>query len=143
MSKTWVVVAESSRAKIFELEKRNSPLKELEGLAHTPARIHQQQLTSDLPGRTPGNHKLTSQSNTKDNESNAFARTIGHHLDSARNKGKFNRLIIMSPPNFLGKLRKHIGSETNKRIISEVSKNLVKHTTSDIQAHIPRTYVLQ
>ena len=143
MSKTWVVVAESSRAKIFELEKLSSPLKELQGLAHTPSRIHEQNLTSDLPGRTPGRHKLTSQSNAKDNESNIFARTIGSHLDSARNKGEFSRLIIMSPPSFLGKLRKHIGSETNKRIISEVTKNLVKHTTSEIQSHIPRTYVLQ
>lgn len=140
MSKTWVVVAESSRAKIFELDKRSAPLKELQGLAHTPARIHEQELTADLPGRTPGQHKLLSQHNAKENESNAFARTIGNHLDSARNKGKFSRLIIMSPPNFLGKLRKHIGSETNKRIISEVAKNLVKHTNSEIQAHIPRTY---
>jgi protein required for attachment to host cells len=127
MSKTWVVVAESSRAKIFELEKRNAPLKELQGLAHTPSRIHEQNI---LP-------------KAKDNESTTFARTIGHHLEAARNKGKFSRLIIMSPPNFLGKLRKHIGSETNKRVISEVTKNLVKHTTSEIQSHIPRTYVLQ
>ena len=143
MSKTWVVVAESSRAKIFELEKRNSPLIELHGLAHTPSRLHEQDLTSDLPGRTPGRHKLTSQSNAKDNESNIFARTIGNHLDSARNKGEFTRLIIMSPPSFLGKLRKHLGSETNKKIISEVAKNLVKHTTSEIQSHIPRNYVVQ
>jgi len=143
MSKTWVVVAESSRAKIFELEKRNAPLKELQGLAHTASRMHEQNLTSDLPGRTPGRHKLISQSTPKDNESNTFARTIGNHLESARNKGEFSRLIIMSPPSFLGKLRKHLGSETNKRIISEVAKNLVKHTTREIQSHIPKNYVLQ
>lgn len=138
MPKTWVVVAESSRAKIFELEKLNSPLKELQGLAHTPSRMHKQNLASGLPNR----YKLTSQSNIKDNESNVFAKTIGSHLESARNKGKFSRLIIMSPPGFLGKLRKHIGSETNKRVISEVTKNLVRHSTSDIQSHIPKSYSL-
>ena len=31
MPKTWVVVAESSRAKIFELDNRKTPLKEVEG----------------------------------------------------------------------------------------------------------------
>lgn len=137
MSKTWVIVAESSRAKIFELEKRNSPLKEIHGLAHTQSRLHQQELTSDLPGRTPGQHKLMQQTTAKENASNEFARNICHHLDDARNKGLFNKLIIMSSPNFLGRLRKQLGSAMNKYVISEIDKNLVRHSTADIQAHLP------
>lgn len=137
MSKTWVVVAESSRAKIFELEKRNAPLKEIQGFAHTPSRLHQKELTADLPGRTPGRHKLIQQTTTKENACNEFARSIRNHLDAARNKGQFNKLIIISPPSFLGRLRKHLGSSMNKCVISEVDKNLVRHSTSDIQAHIP------
>jgi len=137
MSKTWVVVAESSRAKIFELEKRNAPLKEIQGLAHTPSRLHQKELTSDLPGRTPGRHKLIQQTTTKENASNEFARNIRNHLNSARNKGEFNKLIIMSPPSFLGRLRKQLGSAINKCVISEIDKNLVRHSTRDIQAHLP------
>ena len=137
MSKTWVVVAESSRAKIFELEKRNAPLKEISGFAHTPSRLHQKELTSDLPGRTPGRHKLIQQTTTKENASNEFARSIRNHLSSARNKGQFNKLIIMSPPSFLGRLRKQLGSAINKCVISEIDKNLVRHSTQDIQSHLP------
>jgi len=137
MSKTWVIVAESSRAKIFELEKRNSPLKEIQGLTHTASRLHQKEQTSDSPGRTPGQHKLMQQTTTKDNASNEFARSIRQHLDAARNKGKFTKLIIMSPPSFLGRLRKQLGSAMNKYVISEIDKNLVRHSTKDIQAHLP------
>ena len=137
MSKTWVIVAESSRAKIFEQEKRNAPLVEIQGLTHTPSRLHQKELTSDLPARTSGRHNLLQQTSSKENASNEFARSIRNHLDSARNKGMFNKLIIMSPPNFLGRLRKQLGSNVIKCVISEIDKNLVRHSTLEIQAHLP------
>lgn len=142
MPKTWVVVAESSRAKIFELDKRNLPLKELEGFAHTPSRAHEQQLTSDLPGRSQdshghGSHKMGSQVSAKQHESQEFAKTIGQHLDSARCEGKFDKLIIMSSPAFLGQLRKQLSAETRKFVHSEIDKNLVRHKPTDIQQHLP------
>lgn len=145
MSKTWVVVAESSRAKIFEIEKKNAPLKELEGLTHPASRVHEQELTSDLPGRslnssTHGSHKMTASSSAKEHESIEFARTISSHLDNAFTRGMFDKLIIMSPPAFLGQLRKELGSETSKRVVSEIDKNLVRHKTQDIQAHLPFSF---
>jgi protein required for attachment to host cells len=145
MSKTWVVVAESSRAKIFEIEKKNSPLIELEALAHPGSRVHEQELTSDLPGRSlnsasHGSHKMAAPSSAKEQESVEFARTISSHLDKAFTRGKFDKLIIMSPPAFLGQLRKELGSETSKRVVSEIDKNLVRHNTQDIQAHLPYSF---
>ncbi|MBI3188201.1 MAG: host attachment protein [Gammaproteobacteria bacterium] len=144
MSKTWVVVAESSRAKIFELDKKNAPLIELQGFAHTPSRMHEHELTSDLPGRgtssTHGSHKYTNHTSPKEHESVEFARTLGTHLDSARNRGEFDKLIIMSPPAFLGQLRKELSVETSKYIVSEIDKNLVRHNTQDIQAHLPFSF---
>ncbi|MCW9012849.1 MAG: host attachment protein [Gammaproteobacteria bacterium] len=140
MPKTWVVVAESSRAKIFELDKKNSPLKELQGLAHTCSRIHEKKLTSTLSGWVPEKHKLTSRTSIKQHESQVFARTIGKHLDNAYNRGKFSKLIIMSSPGFLGQLRKQIGTQIHKQIITAIDKNLVRHNTTDIQAHLPYSF---
>lgn len=145
MSKTWVVVAESSRAKIFELDKKNAPLRELQGFAHTASRSHEHNMTSDLPGRfmnstTHGSHKLSNHSSPKEHESVEFARVIGSHLDDARNRGQFDKLIIMSPPGFLGHLRKELSSETCKYIVSEIDKNLVRHNTQEIQAHLPYSF---
>ena len=142
MLKTWVVVAESSRAKIFELNKKNTPLIELQDFTHPLSRLHEQTISSDLPGRThdshgPGSHKLPTQISIKEHESMAFAKTIGQHIEKARSKGKFQKLILMSPPAFLGQLRKQLSSQTFKRIVSEIDKNLVKHKAHDIQAHLP------
>jgi protein required for attachment to host cells len=142
MSKTWVVVAESSRAKIFEVEQNESikSLKELMGFTHSVSRSHKQQLSGSQQ-KESRHSKLTSSLDThKDHERSEFARSIGEHLNSARNKGQFNKLILMSPPKFLGDLRKNLGHETNKYVVSAIDKNLVRHTIKDIEAHMPIRY---
>ena len=142
MSKTWVVVAESSRAKIYEVEKNESEksLKELTGFTHSISRSHKQHLTGSQQKESRHSQLSGSLDTQKDHERIEFARTIGDHLKSARNKGQFNKLILMSPPKFLGDLRKNLGHETNKYVVSEIDKNLVRHTLKDIQAHMPARY---
>lgn len=142
MSKTWVVVAESSRAKIFEVEtnQTDKKLKELKGFTNSTSRNHKSQLSGSQQKKSR-QFRLTSIDDTHgDNERTVFARTLSQHLNSARNKGKFKKLILMSPPKFLGDLRKNLGHETIKFVVSVIDKNLVRHNIKDIQAHIPATY---
>ena len=51
MWKTWVVVAESSRAKIYGMKNLRTPLVELDDLIHPEGRLHARDLTSSRPGR--------------------------------------------------------------------------------------------
>ena len=100
MSKTWVVVAESSRAKIYEVdnEKSKTNLKELKGFTHSISRSHKQHL-SGAHQKESRHSQLTSSLDThKSHERETFARSISEHLNSARNQGKFTKLILMSPP---------------------------------------------
>lgn len=142
MSKTWVVVAESSRAKIFEVEKNESTrtLKELTGFTHSDSRNHKQQLAGSQQKESRHSLMTATLDTRKEQERVEFARSLGQHLDSALNQGKFNKLILMSPPRFLGDLRKNLGNETNKHVVSEIDKNLVRHNVKDIQAHMPQFY---
>ncbi len=142
MSKTWVVVAESSRAKIFEVEKNESKrtLKEINGFTHTISRNHKQQLQGSQQKESRHSRLTPSMDTHKEHEREEFARSLSQHLNTARNKGHFGKLILMSPPRFLGDLRKNLGSETNKHVVSEVDKNLVRHSIQDIQAHMPANY---
>ena len=142
MSKTWIVVAESSRAKIYEVKqvKSKKSLRELMGFTHSVSRSHKQQLSGSQQKESRHSLLTSSLDTHKSHERVEFARSIGEHLNTARNKGQFNKLILMSPPKFLGDLRKNLGNETNKIVISEIDKNLVRHTLKDIQAHIPKLY---
>lgn len=142
MSKTWVVVAESSRAKIYEVDKTDSTktLKEIRGFTHSVSRNHKQQLAGNQQKESRHSQLTGSLDTHKDHERSEFARSLGEHLNSARNNHQFNKLILMSPPKFLGDLRKNLGHETNKYVVSEVDKNLVRHNIKDIQAHLPSQF---
>ena len=50
-----IVVADSSHARIFTVDSAHSPLNEIETMAHPEGRMHEQDMTSDLPGKDLGN----------------------------------------------------------------------------------------
>ncbi len=54
MKLTWLVVADNSRARIFSVDSRMGPIQEIESIEHAEARLHEQNMTSDLPGRSNG-----------------------------------------------------------------------------------------
>jgi len=54
MKTSLIVVADQSRARIFKTETASAPLIEIGALTHSEARLHDRELTSDLPGRIKG-----------------------------------------------------------------------------------------
>ena len=51
MKTTWVLVTDSSKARILATENPKESLLELEVLDHPQGRQHAQELTTDLPGK--------------------------------------------------------------------------------------------
>jgi protein required for attachment to host cells len=141
MSNIWVVVADSSRARIFSAEKPASQLVEIETLAHPQARLHESDLVSDRSGRdrNPGSmsHGMGNEAETKNEESIRFAIQVNETLDSGRNRGKFGKLYVIAAPEFLGTLRKHRSSPLEKLIAGEVAKNLAAHNMDEIRKNLP------
>ena len=50
MKPTYILVADNVRARIFTAAAPASPLEEIEALAHAEGRLHDRDITSDLPG---------------------------------------------------------------------------------------------
>ncbi len=145
MSKTWVVVAEKSRARIFELENRRAPLNELQDFTYPEARAHERDLTSDLPGRAfdgmeSSSHATGTRVGPKKQEAINFAKDLCDHLDAANGNGHFEKLIIIAAPAFLGLLRKNFSEPLKKQIVKEIDKNLVQHDVEAIQASLPEFF---
>jgi len=51
MKKTWILVADSSKARLFTVESASGPLIEVRDFLHPESRMHEQELTTDLPGK--------------------------------------------------------------------------------------------
>jgi len=141
MRKTWVIVADNSRARIFTAETPSSPLIEVDSIVHPEARMHDRDITSDLPGRGSGTggsrHSYETETDAKDHENVGFAKRIAGFLDDARKSDKFKQLIIVAAPSLLGNLRGGLNDQTRKMVSLELDKNLSQLSPLDIRKHMP------
>ncbi|MDJ0522729.1 MAG: host attachment protein [Planctomycetota bacterium] len=142
MATTWIVVAESSRARILRTDSAHEPLKEIETLDHPEARMHEQELTSDVSGRRfatagPKRHGMSDPVRWKDEHAGRFAREVGRHLEQARTKQAFDRLILAAPPKFLGLLRDELAPGTEAVVAHEFDKNWLHDDPQAIRSHLP------
>lgn len=142
MNTTWVLVADSSRARIFRAEKPLGGIEEIETLTHPESRLHEQKITSDFPGRSfdshgPGRHAMGAKVDVKQHEQHTFAKQICERLDSARGQGKFQQLILVATPALLGLLRKHMSEETAKQVTYQLDKNISRLQAGEIRRYLP------
>jgi len=141
MNIVWIVIAESSRAKIYTTDSSMKALVELEGFVHTDSRRHAHDITSDLPGRNIGkdgsHHALEKETDVKEEEAILFAQQIDNYLLTGRNENRFSKLVLIAAPAFLGLLRNHMDAQVAKMVVHEVRKNLVKCNVAEIREHLP------
>ena len=143
MSQTWVVVADSSRARVFTVQTPRGPLQELESLVHPEGRLHEQDLTTDLPGRAfdssgdGGRHAMGQSVAPKEHEIQKFAKHVSERLEAARIEGKYDKLILVAAPKFLGQLRQNLSASAAALVFQEIAKNLSQHDAADIRRHLP------
>jgi protein required for attachment to host cells len=142
MKSTWVLVADSSRARIFSAVNTRGPLREIETLTHPASRLHEQQLTTDLPGRTfdsfgQGRHAKAMEIEPKQHEALIFVKQIADRLDRAREARQLEQLIIVAAPALLGMIRKQLSSTTAALVTLEMDKNITLLNTKEIRQHLP------
>ncbi len=141
MSSIWVVVAESSRAKLYSAENRKAPLVEIGDFVHPESRLHDGDLVADQSGSDGGSvgqgrHVLDNKTNPRDTEKTEFAKTLAHRLEAARNEKTFNRLVLIAPPSFLGLLRDNLSDEVMELVTAQIDKNLVQQPASVVREHL-------
>lgn len=141
MKLTWLVVADSSKARFFLTDSRTGPIEEIESIVHTEARLPEHEMTSDQPGKSGGNggsggHAYQSKVSPKEQENINFAKSIASALDEARKKEKFKQIILVAPPDFLGNLRQSLNTQTKKLVFFELAKNLSQLKAEEINEHL-------
>jgi len=137
----WVLVADNSRARLFSTPYSNGELEEEQDFVHTDARLHEQDLTSDLPGRAfdrqgDARHAMEQRVDPKDGQAIAFARQLIAYLEDGRIKQRFDRLYIVAPPALLGLLRdryRHLAP----LVAGELGKHLTQCAPKELRGHLP------
>lgn len=138
---TWVLVANSSLARIYKLEHQNH-LTELKVLEHPESRLHNSDLVSDKPGRDfesmgSRRHALEPKTSPKKQEFAIFAKLLAEYLEESRLQGTFESLYIAASPSLLGLLRQSLHPNTAKLIKGEMDKDMTLMKPDEIPAHFP------
>lgn len=139
---TWVVAADSSRARILACETRKGVLEEVQALVRPESRLHGQELQTDGPGRTfdsggQGRHAMEPKVDAKHQEAIRFAKDVCDTLSAAHGQGRFSKLYIVAAPAFLGLLRDGLHGPVHQAIAGEVAKNMASHGLDEIRGHLP------
>jgi len=140
MKKRWVVVADSARARIFEVVRKTREIEEIVSLVHPESRASDRDLNTDRGGRTfdsagAGRHAMSRSVSPHEHEASLFARDIAERLKTGLDAHKFDHLDISAPPAFLGLLRKHLDKRVQDAIDQTIAKNLITEDSAAIASH--------
>jgi protein required for attachment to host cells len=140
--KTWILVADSSVARIFVAKGPDGPLAEIESLSHTASRLHDRDLASDRPGRTfdsvgAGRHSKELGVSPKEEEAVRFAEQLASRVNAARAANEIDRLMVVAAPRFLGLLRQRLDPPTHKIVAFELDRDLTRMGPEEIRSHLP------
>jgi protein required for attachment to host cells len=142
MPTTWIVAADSSRARILQVADRER-LVEIEDLLNPEGRLQDREIASDALGRwsgpdRPGGNSMPGEIGPAEHVARLFAKRIGDYLDKARNERRYDRLFLVAPPKFLGLIRKELGKEVEKLVSDELSKDLSWFNAREIERYFAK-----
>lgn len=137
----WVLVADGGRARIFEMRRKPAKFRELHTLVSDALHNRSADLVSDSSGRSfntqgPAGHSKKQKSDPHDLAEQAFSRKLIDNLERASNMNKFEKLVIISDPRTLGRLRSLMSKQLRNRITTEVSLDLVGLPTEKLKKKV-------
>lgn len=138
MKKTWVLVADSEKARLFEFERCQEPWMETACLVNPeplrgetterPPRVH------ESVGRT--RHALEPRTDGKDKAVMRFASTIVATLQAAHEEQRFQALVLVAAPRFLGALHRQLDKTLQQCVSREIRHNLTSLDSAGIRGYL-------
>ncbi|SEI94480.1 Protein required for attachment to host cells [Frateuria terrea] len=138
MNKTWVLVADSVKARLFEFERSNDPWAEtacfINPYADTgpaperPARVHE--------SMGPARHAIEPHTRRKDASNARFASMLALTLRKAHEERRFETLVIAAAPRFLGALHGQMDKALQHCVSREIRRNLTGVDSAGIREYL-------
>ncbi len=140
MVNTWIVAADSSRARFLQVAGRDR-LVEVATLLNPEARMDGRELITDAHPRfrgTAGPPSDRQETSAQEHATDLFAKRVGDYLEKARTEHRYDQLVLVAPPKFLGALRRSLDSEVAKRVVDELPKDLSRLKERELERYFAR-----
>jgi protein required for attachment to host cells len=151
MATKWIIAADESRARVLQVADRDQ-LVEIEDLLNPEARLQERELQSDAEPRFNGHGGVGKAGSSRtggpasdretqgavEHSAKVFARKVGRYLEKARTDHRYDELVLVAPPKFLGALRKELDKEVEKLVTGELRKELSGLNAREIAAYFAK-----
>jgi protein required for attachment to host cells len=140
MQTTWIVAADSSRARIFEVDV-DKHLREVEDFVNPAGRQQTREIDTDARGRFFGKgsaqgHTTEPDSDAPTHETELFSKQLSEFLDKACSEHRYDKLCLIAYPKLLGMMRDNLSKETKQRVKDEIPKDISWFDTKEIEDYV-------
>lgn len=140
MDTTWILVADRSKAKLFESKGPGKPLQHVQDILHPEGHLHSLDIVSDRPGRISTSfgekHGFSGHHTPVENVTRQFTLHLADFLNGGRNAHSYEKLVLVAEPGFLGELLNALNDQTAKLVSKTIKKDLMHLKTGDLQQHV-------
>jgi protein required for attachment to host cells len=159
MQTTWVIAADSNRARIFELT-AGDKLQEIEDMYNPEGRQSGREQVEDAEGRFSQGGPVGGsigaggsvgaavagargqgstgqpQETPREHDVNMFSKQLVRFLDQARNEHRFDKLRVIAAPKFLGLIRQNMSKEVQKMVEQEIPKDIAWLGNNNVEQYV-------
>lgn len=140
---TWILVADTCKAKIFKTIKAKlfngsasgKDLTLINEYNHDASSKRDQDLVSDRQGKF-GTGTFVEHTDPKRHENDIFAAELAKTLSHEHNLNHYQDLILIAPPAFIGMIHKHLSHEVKKLVSKEIEKDYTRSSNGDLVEHL-------
>lgn len=142
MSTQWVVIADRSRARVFQTEGNLDGLHEVQDLLNPQGRLSNAELRRDAKGRYYGKgernqaHTAEPRISRQEHDEEMFSRELSQLLERGCDDRRYDSLVVIAPPEFLGMLRKQLPKRVEQRVTLQLDTGLANWGERDIRAYL-------
>jgi protein required for attachment to host cells len=148
MTAAWIVSANASRARFFSQGNSAERLEEINDMVNTAARLRTAETETDdisLRSASKSRHSVgaaTPQSGYQPNQTPAehqtelFARNIADFLLQGHQEGRFQQIVLVVSPEFLGVLRKLLDPRLASVVSLEINKDYTQFSAEQLREQL-------
>ncbi len=141
MQPTWILVADAARARLFASGVIDGALNELEDIVNPEGRRTDPDASRDRPPRVMESmghmsHAIAPHTSPEEKVADRFARELNELLERGRVEHRYERLILVAPPRFLGALQGALGKHVRDCVVAHVDKDLTTLPAMEIQSRL-------
>lgn len=142
MTSTWILVADAARARLFEATGRSDPWQEVACFANPDGRAPGRHATTEHAPRVnesmgSARHAIEPHTSLRDKSAERFAHMLNEALERGRNDQRYEQLVLVAPPRFLGTLHGVLDKQLAGCVSGEVQHDFTALRGDEIRSRLP------